>query len=174
VGIPTALGVQFVNTDLATLSGGELYGEYDLNTCLTPFARLSYVEGRDHSRDNRGIPLLHKNGNTLAVSDEEPLPGIAPLESRVGVRVHEPVEKPRWGMELAARVVDNQDRVATSLREQESAGFSTWDFRSYWQATDSLLLVAGVENFTDKQYREHLDLRTGSGANFYFGCELQY
>jgi hypothetical protein len=37
--------------------------------------------------------------------------------------------------------------------------------------------VAGVENFTDKQYLEHLDLRTGvfqPGINYYFGSELTY
>ena len=56
------------------------------------------------------------------------------------------------------------------------------------------LLTAGVENFGDKNYREHLDLRTGTfpltnpvtgqvevgpgllqpGVNFYFGAQLTY
>jgi hypothetical protein len=44
------------------------------------------------------------------------------------------------------------------------------------------MLVAGVENFTDKNYREHLDFReiNGSrqvfqpGVNFYFGGDLTY
>ena len=112
-------------------------------------------------------------------SHEEPLPGIAPLESRVGVRWHEPSQQPRWAVELSARIVDNQDRVASSLLERESAGFTTYDLRGYWHATDRLLLVAGFENFTDKQYREHLDLRTGQGVfqpgvNFYSGIELRY
>jgi outer membrane receptor protein involved in Fe transport len=177
VGVPDGLGVQFVNTELATLAGGEVYGECDWNECLTPFAVLSYVEGRDHTRGSRGIPP------GLPGSDEEPLPGIAPLETRLGVRLHEAVadstERPRWGIELAARVVDNQDRVASSLLERESAGFTTWDIRSFWQVEKNLLLVAGVENFTDKHYREHLDLRTGTGVfqpgvNFYFGFEVNY
>jgi outer membrane receptor protein involved in Fe transport len=42
-----------------------------------------------------------------------------------------------------------------------------------------LLLLAGIENLTDKYYHEHLDLRTGRGVfqpgiNFYFGFELTY
>lgn len=41
--------------------------------------------------------------------------------------------------------------------------------------------MAGVENFTDRFYREHLDFRSPSGAsvwqpgaNFYVGSELLY
>lgn len=173
-GISNGLAVNFVNTDLATLSGGELYGEFDLTSYLTPFATLSYVEGRDHSRDNRGI---------LPGSREEPLPMISPLESRLGIRLHEavcePDENPGWGVELSARMVDEQDRVASSLLEQQTGGFTVWDLRGYLQARENLLLVAGVENFGDRNYREHLDLLTGHGVlrpgiNFYFGGELTY
>ena len=85
----------------------------------------------------------------------------------------------RWSVELSARVVDSQDRVATSLREVRTPGFTVYDLRSYWQATDCLLLTAGVENFTDRFYREHLDSRTGNGVfqpgvNFYFGAQMRY
>ena len=86
---------------------------------------------------------------------------------------------PKWGTEFLARVVDNQDRVASSLLEQPTAGFTTYDIRGYWQAREGLLLVAGVLNVTDKFYREHLDLRTGRGVfqpgrSYYFGFELLY
>lgn len=44
-----------------------------------------------------------------------------------------------------------------------------------------MLLIAGIENFTDRQYREHLDFRSPSGiqvfqpgVNFYTGCEVSY
>lgn len=113
-GVPDALGVFYTNTDLATLTGGEIYGEYDWNDWLTPFASLSYVEGRDHSRDDRG-PIE-------GFSNEEPLPGIVPLESRVGQRIHQAEDDPRWGIEASARIVDHQDRVATSLFERDSLG----------------------------------------------------
>ena len=49
------------------------------------------------------------------------------------------------------------------------------------RATDNLMMVAGVENFGDRTYREHLDFRslTGTqmfqpGTNFYVGGELTY
>jgi len=93
-------------------------------------------------------------------NDDEPLPGISPLETRVGARLHAAATEPRWAIELEARIVDNQDRVATSLFEQETPGFTIWNLRSYWQARENLMLIAGAENFTDKFYQEHLDYRT--------------
>lgn len=178
-GVPAeqnALVVLFLNTDLATLSGGELYAEYDWNDWITPFANMSYVEGRDHSRSGNSFGAGDRSG---FASEEEPLPMIGPLEARAGLRLHDPCEQPHWGLELAARMVARQDRVATSLLEQETAGFTTWDLRGFWRANDSVVLVTGVENFTDKDFREHLDLRTGNGVfqpgiNFYFGVEWAY
>ena len=110
---------------------------------------------------------------------QEPLPGIVPLESRVGVRLHDPDEQPRWAVELSALVVAARNRVASSLCEEPTPGFVIYNVRTYWQATDSLQLVAGLENLTNEQYREHLDLRTGLGVfqpgrSCYFGSELRY
>jgi outer membrane receptor protein involved in Fe transport len=175
-GFPTALGVRFTNTDRAILAGFELAAEYDWNDWLTPFATMSFVQGRDHTRGPRGVfdfpppPIF---------GAAEPLPGIAPLETRLGLRLHDSGDEPRWTIELAARTVDKQDRVASSLLEQPTPGFTTFDARGYWKATEQLRLTLGVENLTDKHYREHLDLRTGQGVfqpgiNFYAGVELQY
>ena len=107
---------------------------------------------------------------------------VSSWKARLGFRLHDPQAEPRWGLELSARVVDNQDRVATSLLETPTPGFTVWDIRAFWQKSDSMLLVAGVENFTDRNYREHLDFRTRDGSiaifqpgvNFYFGTELTY
>jgi outer membrane receptor protein involved in Fe transport len=175
------INVRFVNTELATLAGAELYGEYDVTDWLTPFATLTYVEGRDHTRDHRGNPST----GFPTTDPEEPLPGIAPLEARLGLRVHEARTNPRWAVEFTARVVDEQDRFAESLGEVGTPGFLVFDLRSYWQVNKNLLLTAGVENLGDKNYQEHLDLRTGTGAlgrfgvfqpgtNFYFGARLEY
>ena len=95
------------------------------------------------------------------------------------MRLHQPGENPLWGLELMARLVDNQDRVAASLGEQVTPGFTIWNLRGYLQATDDLLLIAGVENLGDKFYREHLDYRSGRGVfqpgiNTYIATELNY
>ncbi|NUQ64558.1 MAG: TonB-dependent receptor [Pirellulales bacterium] len=189
------VNLKYVNTDLATLNGVELYGAYDLNPHLTPFATLRYVEGKDRTRNgdfatrpNRpgqpseqvpGLPRGSFSG--IAGGDEEPLPGILPLESRLGVRFHPHGDRPHWAVEISARVVDDQERVAASLLETPTPGFTTYDLRGYWRPNDRWLFVSGVENFTDKLYREHLDFRSASGisvyqpgVNFYFGSELSF
>ena len=180
----------YVNTPFATLAGAEAFAEYDLNCWLTPFVTASYVEGRDHTRSAGGMQfynpafamfLVDPNAprGLLPGADQEPLPSIPPLEARVGFWIREPAEEPDWGVEFSARIVDNQDRVATSIAEFPTAGFTVYDIRGYWQATDRLTLVGGVENLTDKFYREHLDLRTGRGVfqpgiTFYTGAQMNW
>jgi iron complex outermembrane recepter protein len=187
--------LKYVNTDLATFVGGELSGEYDWSDWLMPFANLSYVDGRDRTRNGTfatsqaepgqpsqrwpGLPRGAFSG--ISGGEQEPLPGISPLESRLGFRLHQCGASPRWSVELSARLANRQDRVATSLLESTTPGFTVWDLRSYWRATDRWLLIAGVENFTDRNYREHLDFRSQSGIqmyqpgiNFYFGSEVTY
>lgn len=189
--------LKFVNTDLATLIGCEGQIECDLTDWLTPFGTLQYVEGDDRTRNGSfatrqsnpplGQPSVQVPGlprgdfSGVAGQAREPLPSILPWESRLGARVgpHD-VDQP-WGVEVYARVVDNQNRVAASLLESTTPGFTVWDARAFWGPREGVLLTAGVENFTDKTYREHLDFRSTNGiqvlrpgVNFYFGGELSY
>jgi iron complex outermembrane recepter protein len=196
VGEVEQVQLKFVNTDLATFVGGEVLAECDLNAQLTPFATLSYVAGTDRTRNGdfatrqaslgnpservEGLPRGAFSG--ISGSDQEPLPSIVPLESRLGFRFHEAGGAPRWSVELAARVVAAQRRIATSLLEVPTPGFTVWDVRGYWRVTDCLLTTAGIENFTDKNYREHLNFTSQNGLvqvfqpgfNAYFGAELKY
>jgi len=189
------VNLKYVNTDRATLAGFELHAEYDLRSWVTPFATMQYVEGRDHTRNGDfatrpvapGSPSVRVPGlprgffSGVAGPSSEPLPSIPPLESRLGFWLHPASPERRWSVELSARVVAPQTLVADSLLETPTPGFTVWDLRGYWQPSDNLLLVAGVENFTNKTYREHLDYRSRSGiavyqpgVNFYFGSELAY
>jgi len=169
--------VVFTNTDLATLAGGEMYVEADACDWVTPFATLSYVQGRDLTHiDPRRDPTLV---SSRRVFDTEPLPGIAPLELRGGVRVHEAGKTPRWSVEFTARSVMGQHEVATSLNEIPSSGFTVFDIRGFWQVTPNFLVVSGVENLGDKFYREHLDPLFGNllfrpGVNYYLTLQLTY
>jgi outer membrane receptor protein involved in Fe transport len=191
-GLVEQVNLKYVNTDLATLAGGEWFAEFDANDWMVPFVTVQYVEGRDHTRDG-DFATRRASGNNPSVrvygldrgyfsgvvaAGQEPLPGIAPLESRAGVRLHDPGTERRWLVEISARTVSGQERVATSLLESPTPGFTVGDVRAYWQASEPLQLFAGVENFTDRSYREHLDFRSENGiqilapgVSFYFGGE---
>jgi outer membrane receptor protein involved in Fe transport len=113
--------------------------------------------------------------------DDEPLPVIAPLASRIGLRLHGPERNSPWNIEFVANVVDNQDRVATSLRELLTPGYTTYDIYANQRLTDSFSITAGVRNLTDKFYQTYFDTRqvgptpittvAQPGINFFFGCE---
>ncbi len=187
-----------VNTDLATLAGAESYLEFFPNDPLTAFTTIRYVDGRDRTRDgdyatfsSPGVGIgsfkdfsLDRGANGIGGADAEPLPGIAPWEARVGARLRNSVQDPRWNLEIAARINGQQNRVATSLLESATPGFTVYDLRGTYLPFQkrNVTLVGGVENFTDKQYREHLDFRSRNGVtsvfqpgvNFYVGADVSY
>jgi outer membrane receptor protein involved in Fe transport len=145
---------RFTNTDEATLAGFETGGEYDWSDYLSPFATIRYVEGRDRVIN-------------------APLPQIPPLDSVVGIRLHEPSRARLWTVEFAARIVDNQDRLGTvrsssgtEVIEEETPGFTVWHLRSYYNYSQNLAFTAGIENLFDRNYQEHLDLRLRGPSNF--------
>jgi iron complex outermembrane recepter protein len=196
VGEVQQVQLKFVNTDLATFVGAELWAEWDLTPRLTPFATLSYVEGTDRTRNGSFATRASSPGNPslrdlnldrgaysgIVGAESEPLPSILPLESRLGIRFHEAAESPRWSIEWTARVVAAQRRVANSLLEVPSSGFTVCDVRGYWRVSDRLLATAGIENFTNANYREHLNFTSQDrlvqvfqpGLNAYVGAELTY
>lgn len=160
-----------VNTD-ARMAGGEWFTEVDLTENWVGFATISYVQATDEIRN-------------------EPLWGIPPLDSRVGLRY----QRTDWGFEFAARIVDDQDRIAqqifesggftTSQVEQATAGFTVFDVRGFYTINDVWRLVGGVENIGDRFYQEHLDARRDlsygtpggvfrPGINAYFGLVGTY
>jgi outer membrane receptor protein involved in Fe transport len=181
-----------VNTELATLTGFEAYAEAEVSPWVTPYSTVTMVQGVDRTRNGRGVDLTFQvpstfpNGAAGQVTihptdfpNKEPLPNIAPPEARVGVKLHEGTQSPTYGVDLSARMVAKQMRVAGSLLEEPTAGFVVYDLRTFWQVRKGILLTAGVENVFDRFYREHLDLRTGRGVfqpgrNAYFGAEFRY
>jgi outer membrane receptor protein involved in Fe transport len=179
----------YVNTDLATLTGFELLADQDLSSWLSGFAWMSYVQGEDHGRTkpSRIGALLREQADYPADTprsfvdgvDNEPLPGISPLEARVGLRIHQPQPNPGWGAEFEVRMVDRQDRVAATLYEQVTPGFTILNARAFWRPWEDFGIFSGVENITDRFYREHLDFRSGRGTyrpgvNFYLLTEIVY
>ncbi len=147
------------NAEMVTLTGFESYLEVPVTERLTTFGTLKYLRGRDHDiRIGVAAPI------------DQPLYGIVPLEGRVGLRLADRCGGDNWGLEFAARIVDAQDQVARLRQgsasivglaplEEATPGFTTFYVRGYWNPTETLSIVGGVENLFDRSYQEHLDLR---------------
>lgn len=147
--------LEFTNQD-SVFAGAEISGELDLTGSILLSAKASYIDGRN-----------------LIVG--EPLVGIFPLQSRFSVLWYEPVDN-RYGAEFVAWVVDNQDRVASSLFEIPTPGFAKFDARGYVQVTGTIRTTIGLENIGDRNYLEHLSVHNPRvlepGFNFYMATQI--
>jgi len=143
---------QIYNINLATLSGGELFGQWELRKGLTVFGCMAYVHGENLcplylTEDAEGLPVAAPLGG------KEPLWGIYPFNGRLSVKVFDP-EQDKWGMEFIARFVHRQDEVATSLSELPSAGFSVYDLKGYYRLRKNIRLSLALENLLNRDYYE--------------------
>ncbi|MEO1616377.1 MAG: TonB-dependent receptor [Planctomycetota bacterium] len=156
-------GALFVNTDLARIWGLEFYAQRDLTDITSVFATSSYTQGTDLTRTDPARLSVFDTRSSVSGVEQEALPGIPPLDTRIGILLEDPRARPEWGVEISARIVDNQDRFAATLEEVATPGFTTYDIRAY-RAFSQWLFTFGIENFTDKFYQEHIDYRTGRGV----------
>ena len=156
VGLPGARLLRFTNTDYATLVGFEANSEIDLTTKLSVFGAISYVEGIDREIDRF-------------------LWAIPPLDSIVGLRLHDADGGGRWALELGARMVADMERLGAirggagiTQLETRTPGFTVCHLRGYWNRSENFRLTAGIENLFDRNYLEHLDMRLSapSGSPF--------
>jgi iron complex outermembrane receptor protein len=146
---PSARTFRFANTRLATLTGFELAGEYDLNCCLSPFGRMAYVYGVDQE--------LHAS-----------LPDIPPLDTVFGIRWHDPCKDRKWQVELFGRADYRQTHVGYIPSSsspglipvgEPTPGFLVWNIHAYYYYNKNLKFIAGIDNIFDRTYIQALDLR---------------
>jgi len=128
---PSAFLKSYRNID-ASFWGGEIGAQASLPLDLFLKASLSYTEGRNEDEDR-------------------PLAEIPPLEGSLVLRY----DVDSWFVELSENFAARQDRVDSSLNEEETPGWMTTDLRAglkygVWS------FYVGVENLLDKHYFSHL------------------
>lgn len=176
----------YVNTDRATLSGFDMTADLVLTNSLRAIGSLSYVEGRDLTRNGSIYPRFNQSRTrSNSTTEKEPLPVMAPLIGQFGIVLDEPGDNPFWSVEFLLTVADRQDRVASSLGEEQTPGYATFDIRGFAQLTDKLIVTAGALNLTDQNYQTYFDARRTfrsvpdvdevpvfqPGISFYLGTE---
>ena len=112
---------------------------------------MAYVKGTNHA------PVTAVWGDDLTfvpTLGSEPLPGIYPFHGATWIRVSDAREQ-RWGIEFAARMVQHQNRVATTLSELPTAGFAVFDLRGHVRLRENFRLTLGIKNLLNRTYTEH-------------------
>lgn len=135
--MPMSPGVrQFVNRDGAFLLGGEVRWEQLWHERIGHELSLAYTYGQDADL-------------------KEPLPEIAPLDTRLSV----------WGSflqdkirpEVSLRYVATQNRVSEVFGETKTPSFFTMDIALRTTPFKNWAFSAGVRNLLDETYYEHLN-----------------
>ena len=128
---------RYINGD-ATYWGLETSISYLLSRTLTLMAGLDYLYGQDTFLD-------------------EPALGVTPFGGSLGLRYDHPDD--RWYLQGLVQGRADQNRVATIKGEVPTKGYALGDIRGGVLIFKNLRLDAGVENFWDQQYINHLNAK---------------
>jgi outer membrane receptor protein involved in Fe transport len=144
-----ALGYRYTNLDLATLAGGEIFGEWKIRSWMALNGQMAYVKGMDDSP----VRYVAATNSVVPLGGHEPLPNIYPLNSTLTLRFFEP-RKNRWEIDFITRMVAGQHAVATSLAEVPSPGFTVFGLRGSYRVNEHLRFYSSIENLFDRSYSE--------------------
>jgi len=126
----------YANIANAYIYGAELSALMPLSRSLLLRSSASYTYGHNSDFD-------------------EPLPFMPPLQASFGLSY----ERERYGFDLSARLVDEQDRIAhQTTAEDKTPGFSVYDARAHISVAKSIELKLAVENIANDFYHEHLSV----------------
>lgn len=137
----------------AIIAGTELGARYQLDSRWSTNASIGFAWGRD-------------------TDNNDPLPQIAPFESKLGLTY----ERDQWTTNTVLRLVAPQNRIAEDRGNvvgydfSRSAGFATLGLNTEYRANQYLTLAAGIDNLMDKTYTEHLN-KAGNATFGYVGTE---
>ncbi|MBC6366880.1 TonB-dependent receptor domain-containing protein [Algoriphagus sp. AK58] len=140
--LATSPGVrQYVNIEEAIKTGFELNFKQQLGANLSHNLGVAYTYGKDLILD-------------------APLPEIAPLDLRYGLRGHLLDGKLQAGLNL--RHVLAQERVSEAFGEGSTPGFTLLDLDASYPIGNMLLVKGGIQNLFGETYYEHLTRPIGT------------
>lgn len=147
------------NVDKALLYGFDLSFHYNFFKEFVFSGTSSFVRGAD-TRNNSDLPM------------------IPPLNAHLGIRY----SIPEWiGAEIMVNLYSDQEKVAEG--EKATPGYASWDFRinsgEMVTSAGKIRIFAGVENFTNRAYRNHLATNRGlirlePGRNYFVRLSYEF
>ncbi|MCK5171034.1 MAG: TonB-dependent receptor, partial [Bacteroidales bacterium] len=158
-GLDTIPALINTNVDVARLYGIDLNFQYNIYKNIVLHGAGSFVRGED-------------------TKNETDLPLIPPMNGRLGLRYNMPKY---FGIDLIAIGFADQDKVADG--EIETKGFARFDITANSSLINldfaKLQFFCGIENITDRAYRNHLATNRGAidiepGRNFYIKMKVLF
>ncbi len=132
--VPPVYAKRFINIDKAMQTGFEFYFNYNFTNSFSFLSDVSYTYGQNKDFD-------------------EPLPQVTPLTAHLGLKY----EKEKYWFNFKSRLVDSQERISETFRENETSGFATFDISAGVKPFKGMTVGAAVLNIFDKAYYEHLN-----------------
>ena len=148
-----------VNIGSALLYGFDYSFTYDFSVRLNVYNNLSYVRG------------INRN-------DDDNLSQIPPINTLIGIKYF---LFPWLGVDLSSQIFAAQNKIAEG--EIATPGYLItnvrFDFEEIKIGSFNLMLTAGVENFLNKNYRNHLSTNRGlvvsePGRNYYIRTNISF
>jgi outer membrane receptor protein involved in Fe transport len=145
-----SLAYKYANIDQVTLWGAELSGDVRIAEGVALVGSIAYVRGSNLA------PLRYDEPTNTYVPlpFSEPLLGIYPLNSTIGIRFFEP-RNSRWSFETTLRMVGRQNRVASSMAELPTAGFTVVGLQGFYQLNERVRFFSSIDNLFDRPYTQH-------------------
>lgn len=138
--------------------GWELQGNWQPSAKIILYGNAMYTYGRQ-------------------LDTRQPMSSIPPLNGLSGLRwsFHKAAE-----LNLFLRFAFKQHRLSEDDRDDPrippggSPGWQTLNARLTWKPRPALYLILGVENISDRIYREHASGINGPGRNFVLSCRYSF
>jgi hemoglobin/transferrin/lactoferrin receptor protein len=147
------------NVGSARIAGADLDLEYSILPKLIFLGGGSYVNGTN-------------------TEDDTPLPQIAPLNFRLGLKYQTPFN---LRINLNSAIYSEQNETAAG--ESVTPGYAVFNLYMNYSlpvfSNSSAMISAGIENIFDKDYRNHLSTSRGvvtsePGRNYFLNISLKY
>ncbi|HAY33086.1 MAG TPA: TonB-dependent receptor [Ignavibacteria bacterium] len=145
------------NIGSARLAGFEVQSEYNFYKGFTFYGNVSFVNGEN-------------------TDDKSPLPQIPPLNGLLGLKFY---TESLFSLNFNSVLFSSQNRTAAG--ELNTPGYVIYNLYSGFENINTGLfkfsVTAGIENLSDKSYREHLSTTRGSyvsepGRNFFLKTKI--
>jgi hemoglobin/transferrin/lactoferrin receptor protein len=160
--------VQKANIGDGFMQGCEAKADYRISPQWSLFSGAAYIRGE-----------VDTYPASAQLKDREPMNKVQPLQGILGGRWND-VSQKYWA-EAFMKAADRQDRFSPEDRMDTqrippdgTPGYTVFNIRGGWQASDNVAITAGIENIGNIDYRIHGSGTNEPGRNFIIALDARF